>query len=172
MRSLLLVCLTLSFLACGGKASFSSNEPEWMDTPPELCAVGNTKIRSTPGNARKFAVGAARDELARQLEVKVGNMMKSYLNEGGTMDGDFSEQKLLDVSKQVSKQSISGSRREAKYISTFNGISEMNTLVCLKPGALSDALDKMKQLGAKARKALKQRADEADAELSKELTNY
>jgi hypothetical protein len=172
MNKVFFLLALFPMIACGGKGMMSSNEPGWMDDPPELCAVGNSKIRSTPGNATRFAIRAGRDELARQLEVKVGNMVKGYLNEGGTMEGDFSEEKLLDVSKQVAKQSLNGSKREGKYISEYKDISEVHILVCLKPVALSDALDKMKQLGQKARRDLKKRADDAHADLNKELNNY
>ena len=99
-------------------------------------------------------------------------MVKSYLSEGGTADGDFSEEKATDVSRQVSKTTLNGSARKARHISQDGKIREVYVLVCLKPGALTKALNSMNELSAAARKALTVRADKADSELKEALKNY
>ena len=166
------VALVLS--ACGGDQvkPGGDGEPGWVAKPGDLCGVGNFKIRSTVGNATKFAMGKARDELSRKIETKVGNMIKSYLSEGGTADGDFSEEKATDVSRQISKTTLNGSAREARHLSQDGKIREVYVLVCLKPGALTKALNSMNELSAAARKALTVRADKADSELKEALKNY
>jgi hypothetical protein len=173
-RVLTLLSITAFIFGCGGGMTQvgSSDEPGWIGEPPTLCGVGNQKIRSTAGNATKFARAKARDELSRKMETKVGNMIKSYLSEGGTGDGDFSEELVGDVSKQVSKTTLNGTSQKKRFIMRDGDIREVYVLVCLEPGSMDKAMDEMKQLNAKQRAALTKRAAKMQMELKDELKNY
>ena len=164
----------MALVACGGSApetkADNSDIPGWVLQPPALCAAGVQKFRGNLGLAKSGAVAKARDELARQFQVKVQGMIKSYQAEGGTADGDFSEEDLTQVSRQLVDMSLSGTI--AKKVKIGNGDpQQFYALVCADFGAMDKALNDMKQLGDKARAALKKRAkaefDDMDKQLEK-----
>lgn len=92
-----------------------SNYPAWYMNPTiedGVAAVGEAKIGPAgQGFARKEALANARDELARQIEVKVKNMFKSYTNSVGVGGQDGVDKVATDVSKQVANQTLRGSRQ-------------------------------------------------------------
>ena len=158
---------------CGGAGTpkaDSDDLPGWVLNPPSLCATGIQKYRGNLGLAKSGAVAKGRDALARQFQVKVQGMLKSYQAEGGTDKGDFSEEDLTQVSRQLVDMSLTGT--SAKKVELGKGDpQQMYALVCADFGAMDKALSEMKQLGEKARAALKQRAkaefDDLDAQLEK-----
>ena len=149
----LISTLTLSALsalsfACGGDPKENSdpivqNVPEWVLNQPPLCGVGIQKVRGNLGFAKDAAQSSARDDLARQIETRVKSMIKQYNQEGGTEDGDISEELSTKASLSLSKQTLSGS--VPKKADVREG--QFYSLVCLEPGALTDAIKKMKVLG-------------------------
>ncbi len=165
--------MALMMFGCGGKKvptvskQMSSQMPAWATTPPAGCAVGSYKSKGNIAMARTSATSRARDELARQLEVKVKSMIKDYIEEGETNSEDFTEEITTSVSKQVASMSLSGT--VAKRNDMMN--NHFFTLVCLDINTFSDTFDKMNQLSDKARTALRSRADyvfgDLDAEVDK-----
>ena len=160
-------------LGCGGAGApkaDNSDIPQWVLNPPKMCASGMQKFRGNLGLAKSGAVAKGRDALARQFQVQVQGMLKSYQAEGGTEKGDFSEEDLTQVSRQLVDLSLTGT--SAKKVKLGNGNpQQLYALVCADFSAMEKALDDMKQLGAKARAALKQRAkaefDDMDKQLDK-----
>lgn len=118
---------------CGGKTasvhedSFMADEfrdaPGWVLTAGGemeggLAAVGSAKIGPAGvGFARAEAMALARDELARQIDVKVQNMVKNFTQQIGVGDGQTVDRVAMQVSRQVTQQSISGSRQQESWIS-------------------------------------------------------
>ena len=82
--------------------------PSWAMTPPAGCAVGSYKFKGNIANADRVSTSRARDELARQLDVKVKSMIKDYIEEGESNGKDFTEELTQSVSKQVASMSLSG----------------------------------------------------------------
>ena len=156
--------------APAGKGGTPSDMPGWVMEQPPLCGVGIQKFRGNLGAAKAAAEGKARDDLSRQLETKVKNMIKSYQAEGGTADGDFSEEQTTNVSVQLSKSTLQGARPKKAYLSKED--KQFYSLVCLDPGVLTDAIAGMKELGEAQRKALANRAKAAEADLMKQMENY
>jgi hypothetical protein len=168
-----IVGLSAMFTACGGGPKGESmpemsNLPEWVMNQPPLCGVGIQKFRGTLGSAKSFAESSAREDLARQLETRVKSMIKQYNQEGGTEDGDISEELSTRASVTLSKQTLNGAvpkkadMRDNQYYS----------LVCLEPDALTDAINNMKILNNAQRKALARRAAAAHKELNEAMENY
>lgn len=160
---------------CGGaapaaKGGAPSDMPAWVMEQPPLCGVGIQKFRGNLGAAKAAAEGKARDDLSRQLETKVKNMIKSYQAEGGTADGDFSEEQTTNVSVQLSKSTLNGSRPKKAYLSKAD--KQFYSLVCLDPNVLTDAINGMKALGQAQRAALAKRAKAAEEDLAKQMENY
>ena len=163
--------LALTVTACGGKQKptvskqMSTHMPSWAVTPPAGCAVGSYKTKGNIAMARTSATSRARDELARQLEVKVKSMIKDYIEEGETNGKDFTEELTTSVSKQVASMSMSGT--VAKRNDMMN--DHFFTLVCLDINTFTDTFDKMNQLSDKARTALRSRANHTFRDLDAEV---
>lgn len=91
------------------------NLPTWVLSPyveGAQSAVGMVVVgRSGTANARNKAIAKARVELANQMEIKVQAMTKDYLNVVGEGDNEIVESVFSQVSKQVSQQTLSGSRQ-------------------------------------------------------------
>ena len=66
---------------------------------------------------RQEAMAAARDEIARQISLKVKNMMKTYMSSTGTGDNQTAERVATSVSKQLASQVLRGSRLLKTWIS-------------------------------------------------------
>jgi hypothetical protein len=169
--NLLVAALAAVSFGCGGAASpkaDSDDLPSWVLNPPALCASGIQKFRGNLGMAKTGAVAKGRDALARQFQVKVQGMLKSYQAEGGTDKGDFSEEDLTQVSRQLVDLSLTGTK--ARFVKLGKGDpQQLYALVCADFASMDKALNDMKQLGAKARAALKQRAKAEFDDLDKQL---
>jgi hypothetical protein len=122
------------------------------------------------GAARTNASAKARTDLSAQLETKVKSMIKSYNAEGGTPDGDISEEMSTQASVNLSKTTMNGSMTKKTYLS--KGDNQLYALVCLKPDVLTDAINQMNELNAAQRKALERRAKKAHEELDEAMKNY
>jgi ribosomal protein S20 len=163
--------LLLSMVACGGKQAptvskeMSSHMPGWAMTPPAGCAVGSYKFKGNISLAQQTANSRGRDELSRQLDVKVKSMIKDYIEEGESNDKDFTEELTQSVSKQVASMSLSGS--VSKKNDMLNG--HFFSLVCLDIQTFADSFDQMSQLNEKARSALRKRAHRAFRDLDIEI---
>ena len=171
----LLVGITMvsigSLLGCGGAAVKEAPKdiPGWALAQPPLCGVGTSKFRGNLGMTKTTAETAARADLSRQIETKVKDMVTTYAAEGQTAEGEFSEQKNVNVTKALSKTTLAGSRPKKAYMSKDN---QFYSLVCLEPDVLTKAFEGMKELSAAARKALAKRAKQAHEDLDKEMEKY
>lgn len=163
--------LALSITACGGKQpptvskEIHSVMPTWAISPPAGCAVGSYKFKGNIALSQQTATSRGRDELARQLDVKVKSMIKDYIEEGETNGKDFTEELTQSVSKQVASMSLSGS--VSKRNDMQNG--HFFSLVCLDIQTFADSFDQMNQLNEKARSALRKRSHRAFRDLDIEI---
>ena len=98
--------------ACGSSTTEMSPEvknlPEWVMNQPPLCGVGIQKFRGNLGAAKRFAESSAREDLSRQLETRVKGMIKQYNQEGGTEDGEISEELSTRAVLTLTKQTLNG----------------------------------------------------------------
>lgn len=157
--------------ACGSDPKAppeAENLPEWVLNQPPLCGVGIQKFRGNLGSAKSFAEASARDDLSRQIETRVKSMIKQYNQEGGTEDGDISEELSTKAAVSLSKTTLQGSVPKKSDLRD----GQFYSLVCLEPGALTEAINGMKSLGEAQRKALARRAAVAHEELKEAMESY
>ncbi|BDU51052.1 LPP20 family lipoprotein [Haliovirga abyssi] len=125
------------------KVQQQSQYPNWVMNPSVedgIAAVGSAKIGAAGLSfARTEAMANARDELARQLEVKVNNMFKSYTNAVGVGGQDGVDKVATNVSKQVSSKVLTNSKQINMWISPEK---EVYILVAIKK---EDTLPKIKE---------------------------
>lgn len=129
------------------------NLPTWALNPyveGAKSAVGMVKVgASGTGNARNKAMARARVELANQMEVKVQAMTKDYLNVVGQGDNEIVESAFSQVSKQVSRQTLTGSRQIDMFMTNNK---ELYVLVAIPndivkeavKGAMNNSIDRLK----------------------------
>ncbi len=91
------------------------NLPTWALNPyveGAESAIGMVKVgASGTANARNKAIAKARVELANQMEVKVQALTKSYSSVVGEGENEIVESVFSQVSKQISRQTLTGSRQ-------------------------------------------------------------
>ncbi len=95
--------------------------PRWVLDPSSVskfAAVGSAKIGAAGFNfARTEALANARDELARQIQLKVKNFVRTSVETTGVGDSETVDRVVGTASKQVTRQVLIGSRQKAMWIS-------------------------------------------------------
>lgn len=147
LSSVVLAAVVLGvFSGCGVSQGTASKNyqnvldgaPKWVINPQSekgFNATGSAKI----GNAGlQFAIteaeALARDSMAREIQVKVSNMVKNFTQQTGVGGSELVDKVVSSVSKQVSKQELVGSYRKEMWISPNNevwvlmSISDQNTI--------------------------------------------
>ena len=127
----ILVCCALLFIACSSKETPKPNNtttptvtgecniqnkeaPKWIctggDVKGYITAVGSAKPSIDFNYQLNEAKAFARDEIARQIQIKVKNMFKTYMSTTGVKT-DSMEKATEYVSKQLTKQTLIGSKQ-------------------------------------------------------------
>lgn len=114
----------------------STNEPtltaqqiknEFTDAPKWVLNTTEEQGLSASGSAlvgkggMQFAIteaeANARVQMARQIEVKVSALLKTFTQQTGVSDGQTVDKVISDVSKQLTQQDVVGSKRKDMWIS-------------------------------------------------------
>ncbi|WP_027848983.1 LPP20 family lipoprotein [Marinospirillum minutulum] len=95
--------------------------PEWYCSPNiegGLAAVGEAKPNVARDNnmQRTMAMANARDALARQTQVKVQNLLTNWSRATGAGENQTYEANFENVSRQVSQQTLEGSRQLKRWL--------------------------------------------------------
>ena len=153
--------------------------PAWVLSPEvdgALAAVGSARIGGAGMNfARTEALAVARDELARQMSVKVNNMVKNFTETTGIGDAETVDKVATQVSKQVASETLVGSKQTETWISPEK---ELYLLVVLDADTAQEAVKNATATSFKNDQALWQKfqAQKAQDELSeaveKEFGDY
>lgn len=137
-----------------------------------ITALGIAKMNA--GNDKSFqrteAMSAARDSLARQIEVKVSNLFKQYKGTTGTGDTSTFDKTTSDVSKQLASQTLVGSKQVGR--SWRHPITkELFILVGVKTAHVKIQMDSTVKTSFKNDLAMYQKflAQQASGELDREL---
>jgi hypothetical protein len=172
----------LFFVSCSSTPSVETSKgelsgaPKWVLMP--FVEGSMSDIGSAPSNAggdvsfqRNQAMADARDNLARQMGVKVGNMIKSFkASTGAKADATF-DQSSEQVSKQIASQTLVGTKIKDAWISDSG---TMYVLVVLDTEAVIDQMDKNIKTSMGNEKAMYQKflAKKSQDELAKELEAF
>ena len=172
LKSASLIFCCLALIACGGVSPPTlddSDAPDWaqqIDNP--LCYVGTQKFRGNPAAAYTLSEANARAEFSRALESKVKSWIKSYSAEGGTAEGDFSEENSKIITTIMSKSVQNG----ARIVKKRSMGKQVYVMLCMQAGELEKAFKQMKTLSKAVRKNLEQRAAEAEADMKRDFEKY
>lgn len=156
-----------------------ANAPKWVLMPEMeggLSSVGSAKMSKAGIQfTRTSALANARDELARQMNLKVKNLVKNFTQTTGIGDDETVEKVSSSVSKQVANQVIAGSKQKDMWISPSN---ELFVLVVLDPSAAAEAVKQSIETSYKNEQALwqqfqaKKAHEELDSEIEKEFGQF
>jgi len=153
--------------------------PEWVcnggaDYKDGVYAVGSAPKSPLGINfQRTEAIAAARNEIARQLDVKVKNLFKSYLSSTGVKDDQTAERVVTDVTKQITNKSLSGTKLLKTW---FSPKGTMYVLVGVDKESLKNNIIQSARTTFKNDEALwqefkaKKAQDELDAAIDKEFS--
>jgi hypothetical protein len=135
----------------------------------KLCGVGSFKGSSNISLARTAAMARGRTEIARSLGVKVRSMLKDYqaTTTGGAEFGEAAsdEQHVVDVSKQITDISLTGTEIQDTWISNSG---TYYTLMVLDVEQFEKSVNGMKRLSETVRQAIVERAEAAFTDLDDE----
>jgi hypothetical protein len=140
------------------------------DDPGMLCGVGSAGGSRNVSLMRTTAIGRGRTEIARTLSTRVKAMLKDYAST--TTGGEEfkraanDEQHIVDVSKQITDMSLSGTEMADSWISQTG---TYYALVGLDVEKFSDAVSRMDQLSESVRRAVVERAEDSFSELNDEI---
>jgi hypothetical protein len=97
------------------------NAPKWVLTQENekgINAAGSAKISKAGTQFAAIEAEAnARDQIARQIQVKVANMVKNFTQQTGVGDSQTVDKVVSSVSKQVTQQELIGTYRKDMWIS-------------------------------------------------------
>ena len=189
LHSLFVAGATTFLVACGSNQpapqqpvascvfADGSNQPapEWVCGAPvngiDLSAVGYADKSGAGANFMKqMAATAARVELAQTMKVEVQNMIKQYSETTGTGDSETVDQVNTSVTKQITKETLVGSRIFRQMPTPTGGIV---VLVGLAPEIVANIAEQSLKTSMKNERALWQKfqAGKAQDELAADIAN-
>ncbi len=127
--------LAFSFVGCSSKDSGIESlreNPEFEGAPswvlnPQLeggfSAIGVAKLSKAGMQfTRTQAMANGRDELARQISIKVNNMVKDFTQATGVAEAEVVDKVASTVSKQVTSQTLNGTVIKDMWISKTDNL--------------------------------------------------
>lgn len=136
----------------------------------EVSAVGSHSIGlAGPGTAKQHAMTKARVQLAQMMKVHVANMIKQYVETTGAGTSETVDQVSTSVTKQITDQTLIGSRMFKSKVSPNNTIY---VLVGLDEARVQAAAETAIRTSMKNERALWQqfKASKAQDELAAEIS--
>lgn len=147
--------------------------PKWVMIPTVQGFVA--EVGSAPKNAgndfsfqREEAMANARDNISRQISIKVENMFKSYKAATGSQKDATFDRSAERVSKQIASQSLQGTVVKETWISKTG---TFYVLMVIDTDSVAKTIEGSTKTSFKNDKALYQKflASKAQGELAKEL---
>lgn len=178
---IILAVAILPFTGCSKKVKQVDNEaleeefahaPAWVLNGHEegtISAVGSAVIgKSGMQFAKTEALAHGRNELARQVSTKVKALVNNFVEQTGLGDDQLVDRFSKQVTKQVTNESLSGSRQKDLWISPSK---ELYVLVVMDPAAVKQTVKKQLTTTYRNDQARWQefKAKNGEAELDKEI---
>jgi len=166
------------FSGCGQPPQYVDPEfqgaPKWVQMPQvegkivEIGSAPKNKMNNF-GFQRELAMANARTNLAKRLNVKVKSMFKTYSSQTSANGGTF-DMTAESVAKQITKQSLSGTKQESFWRSKSG---TLYVLVSIDPKSVESLMEKSAKsaYGNDVAAYQKFQAAKAQGELTKELTS-
>ncbi len=174
---LVLLALATSFWACGGSKPLTQTSadpiPEWFTNPPQdpnFLYAARTAASRDLNLAIDKAMTSARAEIARQYEVKVDGLTKSFQEEVGTDEDAEINQLFSQTVKTIVSTQLMGSRASKTSHHKDGNNYRAYVLVEYPIGAANEAF--MNALKSNRNMYTRFRASEAFKEMDEEVKKY
>lgn len=156
LNSTLALTLALTFAGCSGDPEPDKNSLciiDQVDAPKWVCGivpsyndmytdVGSAKIsQAGVGFSRKNAIADARSNLAQQIQTEVKSKIEQYAQSTGIGKDARVDKVLTQISKQVSKVSLSRSKQLAYWKHPKN--NNVYILMGIPKNSVNDSIDKV-----------------------------
>lgn len=183
-KLIIITAITTLLVACGSTAekapeSLTVNIPAWVLNPVIEDGIAATDCVKFSGNLsldQKMATANGRLSLAQQIETRVEGLEKTYASRTDANDEMTTGSTFTSVSKQLTKQTLTGSRAIKSDIVEIAGKQHFCVLTTLSPSAtkeLFDAIvkDSKRSINPQDEKFLYQefKAHKAEQDLEKEI---
>jgi hypothetical protein len=116
------------------------------------------------------AITRGRAALSHQIQSRVESVIRSYVAEGEGLKGQIREEVFIDYSVQSTEAALQGSQAREIFISS-DSYQTLYALVCINQTQVSTIFQDLSFVPPKHRAPLRQRADEAFAELDRVLSD-
>ncbi len=151
-KLIIVAAMTTILAACGSTAkkaepevketnSLTANIPSWVLNPVVEDGIAATDCVKFSGNLsidQKMATANGRLALAQQIETRVEGLDKTYANRTDSNDEMTTGSSFSSVSKQLTKQTLSGSRVIKTDIVEIAGKQHFCVLTTLSPSATKE----------------------------------
>ena len=175
---LFLGLITMHFTGCSSKSPSKqefNNAPEWVRNPRVDGFI--TGLGVAPPNKgddialqRSEAMAVARDDIARQIETKVGSFVDKFAETTGAKEKQSFARDVKTKIRNVAKMKLRGARTKKSWM------GESGTLYLLMTLETKEVLDMLKQstssLTDKDTQFQRFLSEKNQKELEKELENY
>ena len=165
-------------IGCGGpevKDDCLDGAPKWVDMgsaayPGDggraFYGVGQAPKSKDRTVMRERAKMRATADVASQFETYVAQLKKDYVSSTSDGDAETLESQFEMVSRQVTKQTLSGIKMSDTYRDKCDG--SLHVLVKMDLNSMKDALEKAKNLNAQVKEYISKNADRLHDELKAE----
>ncbi len=176
-------CLLMGLMAvaCGKQVKQVDNEaleeefahaPAWVlngHAEGMISGVASAKIgKGGIQFARTEALARARDELARQVSVKVKSLVNNFVQQAGLGDDQMADAFSKQVTRQVTNETLSGSKQRDMWISPSSDIYVLVVMdaATVKESVKEGVVSSLRQDDARWQEY---QAKNADVELDREI---
>ena len=161
--------LLVSMMSACGSSKPSASLPAWVMNTPLGCGLGSLQINGSLSLAKSGAIAKGRADLARQIQTRIENVIKTYRSEGGGQQ-DFSEELMTQVSQQSSRALLQGTKEKKSHIEPSQP-SIYYVLVCYEAEQKTSLIQSLSIIPKRHRKSIQVRAESAFAELESLMKN-
>jgi len=152
-KLIIFTAMTSLLTACSStepevKESLTANIPSWVLNPVVEDGIAATDCVKYSGNLsidQKMATANGRLSLAQQIETRVEGLDKTYSNRTDSNDEMTTGSSFSSVSKQLTKQTLIGSRAIKSDIVDIGGKQHFCVLTTLSPTATKELFDAIVQ---------------------------
>jgi len=152
-KLIIFTAMTSLLTACSStepevKESLTANIPSWVLNPVVEDGIAATDCVKYSGNLsidQKMATANGRLSLAQQIETRVEGLDKTYSNRTDSNNEMTTGSSFSSVSKQLTKQTLIGSRAIKSDIVDIGGKQHFCVLTTLSPPATKELFDAIVQ---------------------------
>lgn len=177
MKKIILLLITVIIVTGCSSVDYSQNKkyPEWVLKPSYktgIAGVGSAKITELGFDfARKEAMASAREDLAKQISLKVNSSFKSYISKVGIGDSAAMDKVVEEVYEDIVSQKLINSRIEEAW---ENPQGELYLLMVVEnEDVIRSVSESVKKIDTSVNPELeKLKAQDAQMKLHQELENF